>query len=105
MAEFKRIDAFVAEKNIVPRDCLYHTWRNLKNSKKQETGKIRVLVWKNDNVARVEYICPECGKYGYSESEWKRPFATKCEHCSFKITVPKMRDEFKREQKEAKKKK
>lgn len=98
---FKKIDAFVAEKNILPRDCLYHTWRNLKNSKKQETGKIRILVWKGDSVARTEYVCPECGRYGYQELEWKRPFSVKCQ-CGFRITVPKMRQEFKKEMKSGK---
>lgn len=104
MSEFKRIDAFVAEKNVLPRDCLYHTWRILKNSNKQETGKIRVLVWKGDQKARAEYICPECKKYGYQETEWKRPFAVKCENCGHKMSLPKMRDEFKREQKAEKNK-
>ena len=103
--EFKKIQQFVDEKKILPRDCLYHTWRDAKNSKKQPTGKIRVLAWKGDGVARSEYICPECKKYGYQESEWKRPFSVKCEHCGFRITVPKMREEFKKEKKAEKKKK
>ncbi len=100
MADFKRIDEFVAQHNVLPRDCLYHTWRSLKNSKNQETGKIRLLVWK-DNIARAEYICPECGKYGYQELEWKRPFYVKCQ-CGFRIAVQKMKAAFKKEMKAGK---
>ncbi|MBI5061681.1 MAG: hypothetical protein HZB67_05200 [Candidatus Aenigmarchaeota archaeon] len=97
MTEFKKIDEFVQKHNILPRDCLYHTWRALKDSSGKETGKLRVLAWK-DNIARSEYICPECTKYGYQETPWKRPFSVKCQ-CGFRITVPKMKAEFKKEQK------
>ena len=97
--ELKKIQEFVAEKGLKPSDCLYHTYRNSKNSKNEPTGKIRVLVPKSDSIARVEYICPECGHYAYTEQELKRPFSLKCEKCGFRITVPKMKQEFKKEQK------
>jgi DNA-directed RNA polymerase subunit RPC12/RpoP len=97
--ELKKIQEFVVEKKIKPSDCLYHTQRDAKNSNKEPTGKIRVLVPKSDGIARVEYICPECGHYGYTEQEWKRPFSIKCDKCGFKLTVPKMKQEFKKEQK------
>lgn len=97
MPELKKIQEFIVKNNILPKDCLYHTNRTAKNSRKQPTGKIRVLVPKSDGKARAEYICPECGFYGYTETEWKRPFSVKCEKCGFKISVPKMRQEAKKE--------
>lgn len=67
-----------------PSDCVYHTLRDLENG-----GKIRVLALR-DNIARVEYICPKCGKDGYKEQEWKKPFSVKCD-CGFVIKVPKLK--------------
>ena len=100
MAELKKIEEFIAKNNIKARDCLYHTNRSASNSKGEPKGQIRALVWKNDpKNARIEYQCPECGNYGYTETEWKRPLYTKCEKCSFKISVPKMRDAAKKEAK------
>ncbi|MEM7813793.1 MAG: hypothetical protein QW548_02755 [Candidatus Aenigmatarchaeota archaeon] len=97
MAEIKftKIEAIIKEKNLLPRDAVYHTTRHVGSS-----GKIRVLVLK-DGIARCEYICPSCTKYGYSEEPWKRPFAAKCANCGFKIAVPKMKEQFKREMKQA----
>jgi DNA-directed RNA polymerase subunit RPC12/RpoP len=99
--ELKKIQEFVVQHNLKPRDCFYHTFRDAKNSKAEATGKIRVVVPKFDGKARVEYICPECGHYAYTEQEWKRPFSVKCEKCGFRITVPKMREAFKKEQKQS----
>lgn len=93
MTEFTRIDALVKEKKLSPSDALYHTTRHV------GAGKIRVLALKSDGIARCEYICPSCKKYGYSEEPWKRPFSIKCVNCGFKISVPKMKEQFKREMK------
>ena len=101
--ELKKIQEFVVANGIKPRDCLYHTFRDAKNKKMEAKGKIRVLATK-DNVARAEYICPECGHYAYTEQEWKRPFYVKCEKCGFRLGIPKMRQEFKKEQKAESKK-
>jgi len=97
----KKIDEFINKNKILPKDCEYHTNRDIlgKTGKK---GKIRILAWKKDGVARAEYICPECQKYGYQEAPWKRPFAIRCEHCNAKISVPKMKAQFKKEMKQAK---
>jgi DNA-directed RNA polymerase subunit RPC12/RpoP len=92
-----KIQEFIIKNNVKPKDCVYHTWRDAKNSKKQPTGKIRVLVAKSDSIARCEYTCPECKHQGYIETEWKRPFYVKCEKCKFKISVPRMREEAKKE--------
>jgi len=97
--ELKKIQEFVAQTGLKPSDCLYHTYRDAKNSRKETTGKIRVLVPKSDAIARVEYVCPECGHYAFTEKEWKRPFSVNCEKCGFRITIPKMREESKKEQK------
>lgn len=93
-----KIQDFVIANNVKPKECLYHTMRSVRNSKNQRTGKIRVLAMP-DNVARVEYTCPECLHEAYTETEWKRPFYVKCEKCGFKISVQKMKQEFKKEQK------
>ena len=103
MSEFKKIDEFVQKNNILPRDCAYHTWRDALNKENKATGKMRILVPKSDNIARIEYICPECNKYGYLEIAWKRPFSYKCQACGFLIRVPKMKEQFKREMKQKKK--
>ena len=97
-----KLQDFIIANKVTPKSCLYHTQRNAKNSKNQPTGKIRVLATP-DNIARVEYTCPECGHEAYTEAEWKRPFSIKCEKCGYKLSVPKMREEFKREQKAEKK--
>src|SRR3989338_451235 len=96
-----KIDDYVKAHNCKPKQLAYHTWRDAKNAEKKPTGKILILVDK-DMVARVEYTCPECKHQAYAEQPWKRPFSIKCAKCSFKITVPKMKDEAKREAKAAK---
>ena len=96
MSEFKKIDEFVQKNNLLPRDCAYHTWRDALNKAAKATGKMRILVPKSDNIARIEYICPECKKYGYVEAPWKRPFSYNCQHCKFLIRVPKMKEQFKK---------
>jgi len=101
MTEMKKIQEIIDKKGIGPKDTLYHTNRSALNSKGKATGKMRVLALKEDNIARYEYICPECGKYGYGESEFKRPLFTKCQHCGYKISVPKMKQQFKKEMKAA----
>ncbi|MBI4154383.1 hypothetical protein HY501_03530 [Candidatus Woesearchaeota archaeon] len=94
-----RIQEYVERNNIKPRDCAYHTWRDTKNSKKQPTGKIRVLVPKSSETAMVEYTCPECGHEAYKEEIWKRPFSTKCDKCGFRMSVPKLKKEALKEAK------
>jgi predicted RNA-binding Zn-ribbon protein involved in translation (DUF1610 family) len=63
---------------------------------------MRVLVERGSTEAHAEYICPECQHYAYTKAEWKRPFSVKCEKCGFKVSVPKLRDEAKRESKKDK---
>lgn len=87
---FEKISKFIKENNVKASDCKYHTLRDLDNN-----GKIRVLVW-NDNTARTEYICHKCGSYGYTETEWKRPFSVKCEKCATTIKVPKLKGKKKK---------
>ena len=93
-----KIQQYIVQNKILPKECLYHTNRTIKNKKNQPTGSIRVLATK-DNVARVEYTCPECKHSAYTEQEWKRPFFVKCGKCNFKITVPKMKAQAKKEAK------
>jgi DNA-directed RNA polymerase subunit RPC12/RpoP len=92
-----KIQEYIIKHNIKPSECAYHTWRDVKNSKKQIAGKIRVLVPKGSSVAMVEYTCPECKHSAYREEQWKRPFSVKCEKCGFRISVSKMKQEAKKE--------
>ncbi|MDI6720987.1 MAG: hypothetical protein QMD85_01260 [Candidatus Aenigmarchaeota archaeon] len=98
-----KIDDYIRENAVKPSDCLYHTNRTVRNKKNQMTGKMRVLAPKSDGIARVEYKCPECLNEGYLEQEWKRPFSVNCQKCKTKITVPKMKDQAKKEMKADKK--
>jgi peptide subunit release factor 1 (eRF1) len=91
-----KIQQYIIQNKILPKDCLYHTNRTIKNKKNQPTGSIRVLATK-DKIARVEYTCPECEHKAYTEQEWKRPFYVKCAKCNNKISVPKMKDQAKKE--------
>lgn len=97
-----KIQDYIVKNNILPMDCAYHTWRDVKNAKKEIAGKIRVLVPKNSTVAMVEYTCPECKHAAYAEQEWKRPFAVKCAKCGFKMSVPKLKKEALKEAKAGK---
>jgi len=93
-----KIQEYIQKNSIKPSDCIYHTNRSAKGLK-GFTGKIRVLVPKSDSVARCEYVCPECKHEDYAEQEWKRPFSIKCAKCGYRISVPKMKQQFKKEMK------
>lgn len=91
-SKLEKIDEFVEEHDV--QKFHYHTWRQLEND-----GEVRVLVWEEDDPARTEYVCPDCGHHGYHEQEWKRPFWVECEECGNKFNVPKLKDKAKRERK------
>jgi DNA-directed RNA polymerase subunit RPC12/RpoP len=74
----------------------YITNRTLTNKAGKESGKIRVVVPINCNTAYVEYVCPECGHCAKVTQTWQRPFAVKCEKCSFLMRVPSMKAEIKK---------
>ena len=92
-----KIQDYIIKNSLKPKDCAYHTSRSVKNSKGEIVGKIRVLVPKD--TAMVEYTCPECRHEAYVEQPWKRPFSLKCAKCGIKISVPKLRNQAKREAK------
>ena len=92
-----KIDDIIKEKKLKPHECQYHTNRWAVNRKNQPAGNIRVLAV--GDVAHVEYTCPECSHTAYAEQPWKRPFFVKCAKCGYKISVPKMKDQAKRESK------
>ena len=94
-----KIQDYIVKNNILPKDCVYHTWRDTRNKKGESTGKIRVLVPPKALDAMIEYTCPECKHEAYKEQPWKRPFSTKCDKCGFKLSVPKMKQEAKKEMK------
>ncbi|MBS3055989.1 MAG: hypothetical protein J4473_00995 [Candidatus Aenigmarchaeota archaeon] len=95
-----KIQEYIEKHKIKSSDCQYHTNRTVKG--KKGIGKMRVLVHMN-GVAMVEYTCPECAHISYTEEKWKRPFSIKCEKCGVKISVPKLREQMKREMKAEKK--
>lgn len=88
-----KIQDYAIKNNILPKDCVYHTWRDVKNKKGEITGKIRVLVPPKSSTAMVEYTCPECKHSAYTEAPWKRPFNIRCEKCNTKMSVPKLKKE------------
>lgn len=96
-----KIDEYVKQNNVKPSGCLYHTNRSAMNKAGSAAGKIRVLVLKADSLARCEYVCPECGHEDYSEQPWGRPFSIKCEKCGYRINVPKLKQQFKKEMKKS----
>ncbi len=98
-----KIQDYIIKNNVKSSECAYHTRRDVKNAKKQITGKIRVLVPKNSTNAMVEYTCPECKHSAYTEQEWKRPFFVKCDKCSFRMSVQKLKKEALKDAKGAKK--
>ncbi|HLC76995.1 MAG TPA: hypothetical protein VJH04_02215 [archaeon] len=92
-----KIQEYIVNNGVKPKECIYHTWRDLKNKKDEITGKMRVLVPPRSTTAMVEYTCPECKHTAYAEQPWKRPFSINCEKCKLKITVPKMKAAAKKE--------
>lgn len=99
--KLEKVAKFIAENGVKPGDAAYHTARDVEVNGELK-GKIRVLVLKADNIARMEYICPKCSHHGYSDTEeWKRPFSVPCEGCEKAIKVPKLRDQAKREAKKS----
>lgn len=90
---FDKIQNMIAERNIKSADCEYHTLRILENN-----GKIRALVLKGEKTVHIEYICPKCNHYDYTNQEWKNVskgakyrFEAKCSKCGFEIKVPKLK--------------
>lgn len=79
--------------------------RTAKNSKGEETGNIKVLVRTGSETAETKYKCPECLFEEQTELPWVRPFLVTCSKCKFKIKMPKLKEEMKREKDQAKKKK
>ena len=79
----------------------YITNRTLLNKAGEEKGNIAVLVPNDSNAAKVRYRCPECSHSEQLEQEWKRPFSVKCSGCGFLIRLPRLKDEIKREKKNA----
>jgi DNA-directed RNA polymerase subunit RPC12/RpoP len=80
----------------------YATNRLLKNSSGKITGKIRILKLKEEELAKVEYVCPECKNEEKINCEWKKPFSIRCSKCNFLIKVPSLRYEIKKMRKSEK---
>jgi len=79
--------------------------RSVKNKKGEEAGKMKVLVRTDSNTAETDYKCPECLHEEHVNVEFLRPFSVTCSKCGFKINVPKLKDEMKKEKNLEKKRK
>ena len=75
--------------------------RVMKNSSGQETGRLRIRVSNDSDIAEGDYTCPECGSQGPVKQEWKRPFNVKCGKCGFLMRMARLKDEIKKEKKAA----
>ncbi len=111
----KKITEFIKETGLKPSECEYNTWRDLKNKETGEKeGAIRIVVPKDDGIARIEMECRECGHKQYQEKEFnsfekpdtgrKTSFDVICEECEFKEKVRRLKDEQKREKRRRKRK-
>ena len=76
--------------------------RVMKNSKGEDTGRMRVLVPNGSETAQVDYTCPECGFSAHIETPWKRPFSISCTKCKFVMRLPRLKDEIKKDKKKEK---
>jgi transcription elongation factor Elf1 len=74
----------------------YVTNRLLANSRGEIKGKIKILKLKEEKLAKVEYVCPECLHEEKINCEWKKPFSIRCSKCNFLIKVPSLRYEIKK---------
>ncbi len=75
----------------------YISNRELKNSKGEVKGKVRIIKFKEEETARVKYKCPECGYEGEIRLPFKKPFRFSCQRCGFKMKVISLRTEIKKE--------
>lgn len=74
----------------------YITNRTLKNKDGKFTGRIKIIKLKEEELARVEYVCPECLYEEKIRKKWKRPFSIRCSKCNILIRVPSLRYEIKK---------
>jgi ssDNA-binding Zn-finger/Zn-ribbon topoisomerase 1 len=79
----------------------YITTRNLENSLGKITGKIRIIKFKEESEANIEYTCPECNFTENKKEVWKKPFSIKCSKCGYLIKVPSLRAEIKKMKKQS----
>ena len=68
----------------------YLTNRTLLNKAGAETGRIRVMVKHDSDLAEGDYSCPECKAAGKISQPWKKPFNVKCTSCGLLIRIPKL---------------
>ncbi|MFH1364050.1 MAG: hypothetical protein ABIH52_00155 [Candidatus Aenigmatarchaeota archaeon] len=82
----------------------YVTNRQVKNKAGEDTGRMKLFVKKDSELAEGEYTCPECRHNGKINDPWVKPFAIKCEKCNITIKLPKLLKQFKKEKKKEVKK-
>ena len=74
-----RFQSVKAEEEASIMNIQYITNRELKNSKGEIKGKVRIIKYKEEKLARVKYKCPECGYEGEMKLPFKKPFRFSCQ--------------------------
>ncbi|MEM5836727.1 MAG: hypothetical protein QW451_00145 [Candidatus Aenigmatarchaeota archaeon] len=72
------------------------TTRDLENSSGQKKGRVRVIVLKGEDIANIDFTCPECNYNQKKKEEFKMPLMLKCEKCGFEIELRSLREEIKK---------
>lgn len=72
------------------------TNRAIENRAGEETGKVVAFVLSGETTAKVKYTCAECRHTAEMTQLFKRPFAVRCQKCSFLMKLPKLKGKKKK---------
>ncbi len=97
--KLEKIDELVKKGELDPSNVKFTTWQDKKNDDGEIIGTARVVQEEDEELAKVEYICPRCQKHGFKETEYKRPFWVKCEGCEKSFSIPRLKDKVKKKKK------
>ncbi len=97
--KLEKINEMVKEGKIDPGNVKFTTWQDKKNDDGEIIGTVRVVQEEDEDLAKVEYICPRCQNHGFRKTEYKRPFWVKCENCEKSFSVPRLKDKVDRKKK------
>jgi|GEM_PF-550719 len=98
--QLEKIDEMVKNGELDPSNVKFTTWQDKRNDEGEVIGTARVVQEEDEELAKVEYICPRCQHRGFKETEYKRPFWVECEGCEKSFSVPRLKDKVDRENKE-----
>lgn len=66
-----------------------------------EAGRVRAFVKVGGSMLEGDLTCPECGKQSKLSQPYKRPLVFRCHVCGASTGLPRLKDEAKRERKQA----